>query len=70
MPNGHQNDQPKGTPDAMYVVVDKSKKHKGEKTQGGASAIPLHRELTEKSSTMNGAVSLGRIGSGTQWERS
>ena len=30
---------------------------------------PLHRKLTQKSSTMNGAVSLGWIGSEIWWER-
>ena len=34
----HCDDQPKGDPNAVYAVVDKSKKKKHEKTQGGASA--------------------------------
>ena len=48
VPNSHQNDQPKGTPDAVYTVVDKSKKHKGEKTQGGASATTTQGADTEE----------------------
>ena len=31
--------------------------------------LPLHRKFTQKSNTMNGAVSLGRIGSRMWWER-
>ena len=38
VPNGQQNDQSKGTPDAVYAVVDKSKKKKQKKTQSVASA--------------------------------
>ena len=35
---GQQDDQPKGTPNVVYAVVDKSKKKRQEETQGGASA--------------------------------
>ena len=34
----HRNDQAKGDPNAVYAVVDKSKKKKQEKTERGASA--------------------------------
>ena len=45
-----QEHQPRGTPDAVYAVVDKSKKkkHKGEKTQGGASATTTQGADTEE----------------------
>ena len=46
--NGQQNDQPKGTPDAVYAVVDKSKKKKQGKTQGGASATTTQGADTEE----------------------
>ena len=36
--NAQQDDQPNRTPDAVYAVVDKSKKMKQGKTRGGASA--------------------------------
>ena len=48
MPNGQQNDEPKGTPDAVYAVVDMSKKKKHEKTQGGASATTTQGADTEE----------------------
>ena len=45
---GQQDDQPKGTPDAVYAVVDKSKKKKQGKTQGGASATTTQGIHTEE----------------------
>ena len=48
VPNGQQNDQPKGTPDAVYAVVDMSKKEKHKKTQGGASATTTQGVATEE----------------------
>ena len=39
--NAQQDDQPKGTPDAVYAVVNNSKKKKQGKTQGGASATTI-----------------------------
>ena len=47
VPNGQQNDQPKGAPDAVYAVVNKSKK-KNKKTQGGASATTTQGADTEE----------------------
>ena len=44
----HQNDQPKGDPNAVYAVVDKSKKKKHKKTQGGASATTTQGADTEE----------------------
>ena len=43
-----QEYQPKGTPNAVYAVVDKSKKKKQEKTQGGASATATQGADTEE----------------------
>ena len=43
-----QEYQPKGTPNAVYAVVDKSKKSKREKTQGGASATTTQGADTEE----------------------
>ena len=48
VPNGQQNDQPKGTPDAVYAVVNKSKQKKHKKTQGGASATTTQGADTEE----------------------
>ena len=45
---GQQDDQPKGTPDVVYAVVDKSKKRRKEKTQGGASATTTQGVCTEE----------------------
>ena len=45
---GQQDDQPKGTPNAVYAVVDKSKKKKRGKTQGGASATTTQGVYTEE----------------------
>ena len=45
---GDSNDQPKGTPNAVYAVVDKSKKKKQGKTQGGASATTTQGIYTEE----------------------
>ena len=44
----HRDDQAKGDPDAVYAVVDKSKKKKHEKTQGGASATTTQEADTEE----------------------
>ena len=46
--NAQQDDQPKGTPDVVYAVVDKSKKMKRGKTQGGASATTTQGIYTEE----------------------
>ena len=43
-----QDDQPKGTPDAVYAAVDKGKKKKQGKTQGGASATTTQGIYTEE----------------------
>ena len=43
-----QEYQPKGNPNAVYAVVDKSKKKKHEKTQGGASATTTQEADTEE----------------------
>ena len=43
-----QEYQPKGTPNAVYAVVDMSKKKKQEKTQGGASATTTQGADTEE----------------------
>ena len=43
-----QEYQPKGTPNAVYAVVDMSKKKKQEKTQGGASATTTQGTDTEE----------------------
>ena len=67
--NAQQDDQPKGTPDAVYAVVDKSKKRSKGRLRV-VLVLPLHRAYTQKSSTMNAAVSLDRIGWGIGWERS
>ena len=40
--NGQQTDKPKRTPNVVYAVVDKSKKKKPEKTEGGQSTIKGH----------------------------
>ena len=45
---GDSNDQPKGTPNAVYAVVDKSKKKKQGKTRGGASATTTQGIYTEE----------------------
>ena len=45
---GQQDDQPKGTPNVVYAVVDKSKKKRKEKTQGGASATTTQSAYTEE----------------------
>ena len=45
---GQQDGQPKGTPDAVYAVVNKSKKKKQGKTQGGASATTTQGIHTEE----------------------
>ena len=39
---------PRGNPNAVYAVVDKSKKRKHKKTQGGVSAIPTQGADTEE----------------------
>ena len=57
-----QEYQPKGTPNAVYAVVDMSKKRSTRLRV--VPVLPLHRELTQKSSTMNVVMLLGRIG----WE--
>ncbi len=44
----HRDDQAKGDPNAVYAVVDKSKKKKYEKTQGGASATTTQGADTEE----------------------
>ena len=46
--NAQQDDQPKGIPDAVYAAVDKSKKMKQGKTQGGASATTTQGIYTEE----------------------
>ena len=46
--NAQQDDQPKGTPNAVYAVVDKRKKKKQGKTQGGASATTTQGIYTEE----------------------
>ena len=46
--NAQQDDQPNGTPNAVYAVVDKSKKMKQGKTQGGASATTTQGIYTEE----------------------
>ena len=46
--NTHQDDQSKGTPNVVYAVVDKSKKIRKEKTQGGASATTTQGVCTEE----------------------
>ena len=43
-----QDAQPRGKQNAVYAVVDKSKKKKQEKTQGGASATTTQNVYTEK----------------------
>ena len=53
----------------MYAVVDKSKKRSKGRLRV-VLVLPLHRAFTQKSSTMNAAVSLDRIGWGIGWERS
>ena len=63
-----QDAQPRGKQNAVYAVVDKSKKRSKRRLRV-VLVLPLHRKCTQKSSTMNGAVSLGRIGSGMWWER-
>ena len=45
---GQQDDQPKGAPNAVYAVVDKSKKMKQGKTQGSASATTTQGIHTEE----------------------
>ena len=45
---GQQDDQAKGTPNVVYTVVDKSKKERKEKTQGGASATTTQGVCTEE----------------------
>ena len=44
----HRDDQAKSDSNAVYAVVDKSKKKKYEKTQGGASAITTQGADTEE----------------------
>ena len=44
----HRDDQPKGDPNAVYAVVDKSNKKKYEKTLGGASATTTQGADTEE----------------------
>ena len=46
--NTQQSDQPKGTPNVVYAVVDKSKKKRKEKTQGGASATTTQSVCTDE----------------------
>ena len=46
--NTQQDDQPKGTPNVVYAVVDKSKKMRQEETQGGASATTTQGVNTEE----------------------
>ena len=46
--NAQQDDQPNGTPNAVYAVVDKSKKMKQGKTRGGASATTTQGIYTEE----------------------
>ena len=67
--NAQQDDQPKGKPDVVYAVVDKSKKSSKGRLRV-VLVLPLHRAFTQKSSTMNAAVSLDKIGWGIGWERS
>ena len=45
---GQQSDRPRGNPSAVYAVVDKSKKKKRDKTQGGASASTTQGADTEE----------------------
>ena len=45
---GQQSEGPRGNPNAVYAVVDKSKKKKHEKTQGDASATTAQRADTEE----------------------
>ena len=45
---GQQSDRPRGNPSAVYAVVDKSKKKKRDKTQGGASATTTQGADTEE----------------------
>ena len=52
----HRDDQAKGDPNAVYAVVDKSKKKKQQKTQGGASA--------EVATELNLGVSASQVDSG------
>ena len=62
-----QNEQStRDTPDAVYAVVDMSKKKKQEKTQGGASATTTQGADTEEQHY--GAVALGRTGWGMWWK--
>ena len=62
---GQQDDHTKGTPDAVYAVVDKSKKKKQGKTQGGASATTTQGIHTEeqycKGSSVFGQDRLGNM---------
>ena len=45
---GQQSEQPRGNTSAVYAVVDKSKKRKQDKTQGGASATTTQGADTEE----------------------
>ena len=48
MSNDQHIERPRGTPNAVYAVVDKSKKKNQEKTQGGASATTTQGADTEE----------------------
>ena len=61
MEKGQQNDQPKDTPDAVYAVVDKSKKKKQGKTQGGASTATTQGIYTEDYSSAFGLDWVGNV---------
>ena len=45
---GQLDDQPKGTPNVEYAVIDKNKKKRQDKTQGGASATTAQGVCTEE----------------------
>jgi len=48
MSNDQQSERPRGNPNAVYAMVDKSKKKKHKKTQGGASATTTQGADTEE----------------------
>ena len=48
MSNDQHIEWPRGNPNAVYTVVDKRKKNKQEKTQGGASATTTQGAGTEE----------------------
>ena len=45
---GQQSDRPRGNPSAVYAMVDKSKKKKRDKTQGGVNATTTQGADTEE----------------------